>query len=85
MEWRLLTFIAVVVEIDEVGLEIAWQSRDIHSIPMVLACDMAASSSQVQRGDIVSAVAILELDSFCTSRQSEQLVTQADAEDRDLA
>ena len=81
----MLTFIAVVVQIDEVGLEFAGERRDINCVPMVLTGDMAASSSQVQRRDVMCTIAIFELDRLRACSQREQLMTQADTKDGDLA
>ena len=49
---------------------------------MILACDVAPARSQVKGGDVVRAVAVLELDGTRARRQREQLVAQADAHDR---
>lgn len=51
---------------------------------MVLAGDVATSGCQVERWDVVSTVAVLELNGPRSGGQGEQLVSEADAHDRDL-
>lgn len=81
---KLQTFVARVVQVGKVRLPVRWQGRDINSVPMVLAGDVAAAGTQVKSRDVVSTVAVLELDRTRTSGQSQQLVAQTDAEDGDL-
>ena len=81
----MLTFVAVIVQIDEIWLEVAGERRDINSVPMVLTGDVTASSGQIQCGDVVCTIAIFELDRLRACSQREQLMTQADTEDGDLA
>ena len=51
---------------------------------MVLARDMAFARCKIQSRDVVSTVSILKLDGPGTSRQSNQLMTKADAHDWNL-
>jgi hypothetical protein len=51
---------------------------------MVLGRDMALPSRQIQRRDIVSSVAILELDGTSTCGKSKQLVAETDTHDWNL-
>ena len=48
---------------------------------MVLGRDVAAIGAEVEGGDVVGAVAPLELDGFCARREGEELVPEADAHD----
>lgn len=50
---------------------------------MVLAGDVALASGQVKGRDVVSTVAVLELDGAGTNGESQKLVTQADTHDGD--
>ena len=81
---KVRTFIARVVQVNKVWLPVRWQRTDVNGISMVLAGDVAAASAQVQRGNVVSTVSVLQLYSASTGCQSQKLVTQADAEDGDL-
>lgn len=78
------TFVAGVVQVDKVGLPVRGQGRRIYSVTVVLTGDVAAARAQVQSGDVVSTVTILELDGASTSGQSKQLVAQANTEDGHL-
>jgi len=78
------SFIAGVIEIDEVRPPVRWKGRSINGVTVVLAGDMAASSGQVESWDVVSSVTILELNGAGTSRKSQELMTETDAEDGDL-
>lgn len=78
------TLVAGVVQVDKVGLPVRGQGRRIYSVTVVLTGDVAASSAQVQSGDVVSTVTILELDGASTGGQSKQLVAQANTEDGHL-
>ena len=78
------TLVALVVEVDEVGLPVRGKSGSVNSVSVVLTGDVAATSAQVKSGDVVSTVSVLELDGASTGGQSEELVTQADTEDGDL-
>lgn len=78
------SFVATVVEVDEVWLPLTGQGRHINSITVVLAGDVAATSGQVQGGDVVGTVSVLQLDSSGTGCESQQLVAKTDTHDGDL-
>jgi hypothetical protein len=78
------TLVAGVVQVDEVWLPVRGQSGCIHGVTVVLAGDVAATSSQVESRDVVGTVTVLQLDGASASSQSKELVTQADTEDGDL-
>lgn len=76
------SLIAVIVKIYKERLPIIMvKSRDIHSIAVILAGDMAAASGEVEGRNVVSTVAVLQLDGPGASRKSEELMSQADAHD----
>lgn len=78
------TFVALVVEIDKVRLPVRRQSRSIDRIAVVLACDVATTSAQVQSRDVMGPITVLELDGAGASSQSQELVTQTNTEDGNL-
>lgn len=81
---KVRTFIARVIQVNKVWLPVRWQGRNINGISMVLASDVAPASAQIQSRDVMSTVAVLQLDSTSTSSQGQELMTQADSEDGDL-
>jgi len=78
------TLVAAVVQVDKVLLPVTRQGAGIHSIAMVLACNMALPSGQVEGGDVVGSVTVLQLDCTSTSCQSKQLMAEANTHDGDL-
>jgi hypothetical protein len=77
-------FVRLVVQIGEVLPPLTGKRRGVNGVSVVLRSDVALSGCEVQGGDIVSAVSILELQRLGTSRESEQLVTHAYAHDGNL-
>src|ERR1700761_7556369 len=75
------TFIARVVEVNEILLPIRWEGCRIHCISVILRCNMALASSQVQSWDIVCAVAVFELNGLCSSSKSQKLVAHTNTHD----
>jgi hypothetical protein len=76
--------VGAVVQVDEVLLEVVRQRGGIDCVPVVLGCDVALSRRAVERGDVVSAVAVFELDGAAPGCEGEELVAETDAEDGDL-
>lgn len=79
----MLTLVATVVEVDKVLLELAGQSAGVNGVTVVLAGDVALASGQVEGGDVVGAVAVLELNRSGADGEGEELVAQADSHDGD--
>jgi len=77
-------FIGAVVEVDKVLFVIWVQARDVDSIAVVLRGNVAAARGQVEGGDVVGAVAVLELDGLGAGGHGEELVAETDAEDGEL-
>lgn len=77
------SLVAAIVEVDKVLLEIGVKSAGINGITVVLASNVALTSGQVQRRDVVSTVTVLHLDGASTGGQSQKLVAQADTHDWD--
>lgn len=75
------TLVATIVEVHKVLLEVAGQSASINGIAVVLAGDVALASGQVQSGNVVSSVAVLELDGAGTNGESQKLVAKTDSHD----
>lgn len=76
--------VAAVVQVDEVLLPIAGQTAGVNGVTVVLAGNVALASSDIQSRDVVSSVAVLELDGASANSQSKKLVAQADAHDGNL-
>lgn len=62
---RPLTFIGVVIQIEEIWFPLLRQGSSIHSVTVILRCDMALSSCEIQCRNVVSSVPIFEL--YCLS------------------
>lgn len=75
--------VAAVVQVDKVLLELAGQGGGVHSVTVVLAGDVALTSGQVESGDVVGTVSVLELDGAGTDGKSKKLVAEADTHDGD--
>ncbi len=76
----------VVVEIQMCQLDVLPGQRvHIYAKTVILAGDFDFACVQILDGMIGATVAELELVGFGAHRQSEDLMTQADAEDRDSA
>lgn len=78
------TLVGLVVQVGEKLPPATGEGRRIDGITMVLRCDVALSSSEVESRNVVSAVAVLELDGFGASSQCDQLVTHTNTHDGDL-
>ena len=78
------TFVRLIVEVGEVLPPLAGQSGGVDGVSVVLRSDVALAGAQVESGDVVGTVTVLELDSLSTSSKGDQLVTHADAHNRDL-
>ena len=50
------TFVARVIEVDEIFFPVIRQGRSVNGISMILTCDMATSSSEIKSWDIVGTV-----------------------------
>ncbi len=60
------TFVARVIQIDEILLPVLRQGRCINSITMILARDVTFTRCKIQSRNVVSTVPILQLDSLGT-------------------
>lgn len=78
------TLVGLVIEVGEVLPPLTGQCGGIDSVSVVLRSDVALASGKVQGRDVVSTVAILQLDGLGTSGESNKLMTHAYAHDRDL-
>lgn len=68
--------VAAVIGIDEQLTPFRWQAVCIHSITVILGCNVTLSSQHVRTGDIVSTVSKLHLESARTSSSSEKLMSK---------
>jgi len=75
------TLVGSVVQVDEVLLEVAGESAGIDGVTVVLAGDVAETGGQVESGDVVGSVTVLELDGASADSKSQELVTQTDTHD----
>lgn len=66
--------VGTVVEVDEVLLELTRESAGIDGVTVVLAGDVAEASGQVESGNVVGSVTILELDGASADSKSQKLV-----------
>lgn len=73
--------VGLVVEVDKVGAPVGGESGRVDGVAVVLGGDVAASGKEIEGGDVVSAVAVLELDGLCAGGEGEELVAEADAKD----
>ena len=78
-----LTLVAAVVEVDEVLLPVAGEGSRVNGVAVVLAGDVALASGEVERGDVVRTVAVLQLDGAGASGEGQELVAEADTHDGD--
>jgi hypothetical protein len=78
------TLVGTVVQVDEVLLEVAGESAGVDSITVVLAGNVAETGGQVESGDVMGSVTILELDGASTDSKSQKLVTQTNTHDGDV-
>src|SRR5438105_2700598 len=76
--------IAGVIKVDEILLPILREGRGVHSITVILTGDVTPPTRQVKSRDVVRSVSIFQFYRSSTSRQSEELVAQADTHNRDL-
>ena len=65
------TFVTGVVEVDEVFLPFFRQRGCVDGITVVLARDVAAPCRQIECGNVVSAVSVLELDGTGTGSKGK--------------
>ena len=71
-----------VVEVDKVLLPVILGERvHVDRVSVVLRGDVAAAGGEIERGDVVRAVAVLELHGLCTCGEREELVPETDAHD----
>jgi len=75
------TLVGSVVQVDEVLLEVARESAGVDGVTVVLAGDVAETGGQVESGDVVGSVTVLELDGASADSKSQELVTQTDTHD----
>jgi len=78
------TLVGSVVEVDEVLLEVTGKGARIDGVSVVLAGDVAQASGQVESGNVVSSVTILELDGASTNSKSQKLVSETNTHDRNV-
>jgi hypothetical protein len=78
------TLVGSVVEVDEVLLEVAGKGAGIDGVSVVLAGDVAQASGQVESGNVVSSVTVLELDGASTDSKSQKLVAETNTHDRNV-
>ena len=78
------TFVASIVQVDEVLFVFLRKSGGVNGVSMVLGRDVALTGCQVESRDVVGSVAVLELDGPSTDCESKQLVTKADTHDWEL-
>lgn len=78
------TLIARIIQVHKEWLPVRRQRVHVNGVSVVLTGDVAATGRQVQRRDVVSSVAVLQLDGTGTRGQRQQLMTQANTENRDL-
>lgn len=76
--------VGLVVEVGEVLAPLGGERRGVDGVAVVLRCDVAPARAEVEGGDVVRAVAILELDGLGARGERDQLVAHADAHDGDL-
>ena len=56
------TFVTAIVQVDEILLVLLRKGSGINGVSVVLGSDMALAGCQIEGGDVVSSVSILELD-----------------------
>ena len=78
------TFVAAIIQVDEILLELCWESGGIDGVSVVLGGDVALTSCQIESGNVVGSVSVLELDGTGTCCKSKQLVTKTDTKDWNL-
>jgi hypothetical protein len=76
--------VGLVVEVGEVLPPLAAESRGIDSVSVVLRRDVAFAGGEVEGGNVVRAVAVLELDGLGAGGKGDELVAHAYAHDGDL-
>jgi hypothetical protein len=76
--------VGLVVQVGKVLLPLAAESSRVNSVSVVLRSDVALSSGEIQSGDVVGTVAVLELDGLSSGSESDELVTHAYAHHGDL-
>ena len=76
-------FVTLVVQIDKVLFPVRGQGRSVDGVAMVLGCDVAFASRQVERRDVVGTVTIFELDGSGSGGEGEKLMAETDAHDGD--
>lgn len=73
--------VGAVVEVYKVLLEVAGEGGGVDGVTVVLAGDVALTGGQVESGDVVGTVAVLELDGASANGQGEELVAEANSHD----
>jgi hypothetical protein len=78
------TLVAAIVQVDEVLLILLGKSGSVNGISVILGCDVALTGGQIESGNVVGTVSVLELDGAGTRSKSKQLVTKANTHDWEL-
>jgi hypothetical protein len=76
--------VGLVVEVREVLSPLTAERSRIDSVSVVLRGDVALARGEVEGGDVVGAVAVLELDRLGSGGEGDELVTHAYTHDGDL-
>ncbi|KAI6748599.1 hypothetical protein HG530_015372 [Fusarium avenaceum] len=76
--------VGTIVKVDKVLLVVAGEGAGVDGVTVVLAGDVAQASSQVESGNVVSSVTILELDGAGTDCKSQKLMAQTNTHDGDV-
>lgn len=76
--------VGLVVEVGEVLAPLGGEGGGVDGVAVVLRGDVALAGGEVEGGDVVRAVAVLELDGLCAGGERDELVAHADAHDGDL-
>ena len=78
------TFVGLVVQVREVLAPLGGEGCGVDCVSVVLGGDVAAAGAEVEGGDVVGAVAVLQLDGFGARGERDELVAHANAHDGDL-
>jgi len=77
-------FVGLVVQVREVLPPLAAEGGGVDGVSVVLRRDVALARGEIERGDVVRAVAVLELDRLGAGGEGDELVAHAYAHDGDL-
>jgi len=78
------SFVAGIIEIHKEFFPVVWKGRGVYGIAMVLRSDVTFATRQIERGNVMSSIAILELEGTRAGGQSKQLMTHTDSHNRNL-